>query len=156
MKTLMLDGAEPRRRPENARAPMLLESAPSKDQPTSKTNSERVTAQGIKKKKDAPMVVHNFREESFSSDEGAFYKANGHNDQAGSETISSVATADLEPPIRQDRAKDLNAFLREEVTINQRSFNVHEVLGNFPLDAKGRIINRKAVIKQNKFRDLDS
>jgi len=33
---------------------------------------------------------------------------------------------------------------------------VHEVLGNFPLDNKGRIINRKEVIRRNKFRDMDS
>jgi hypothetical protein len=62
----------------------------------------------------------------------------------------------MDPPIMQDRSKDLNAFLREDLVLNQRMFNVHEVLGNFPLDNKGRIINKRNVIKSNKFRDMDS
>jgi hypothetical protein len=33
---------------------------------------------------------------------------------------------------------------------------VHEVLGNFPLDSKGRIIDAKKVIWKNQFRDYDS
>lgn len=48
----------------------------------------------------------------------------------------------------QDRYKD-NIFL------NQRNFNLFEVLGNFPLDNKGRIIDRRRTLLASEFRDTD-
>ena len=129
-------------------APIQLENVTVTDKPTSKTNSERQPGAAVKKnKKPEPLVEHKIYEDQFSDDEAAFYQANAHNDQAGSESCSSVNTNDMDPPIMQGRSKDLNAFLREDLVLNQRMFNVHEVLGNFPLDNKGRIINKRNVIK---------
>jgi hypothetical protein len=65
-----------------------------------------------------------------------------------------VHTDELDSPVLLER-KDLNAFMREAVSSHQRTFNVHDVLGNFPLDCKGRIINRELVIWKNHFRDAD-
>jgi hypothetical protein len=39
--------------------------------------------------------------------------------------------------------------------MNQRTFNINEVIGNFPRDKTGRIINRKEIINKRNFRDFD-
>lgn len=36
-----------------------------------------------------------------------------------------------------------------------RNFNIFSVLGNFPLDRQGRIINRKQVLEEQNYKDFD-
>lgn len=45
--------------------------------------------------------------------------------------------------------------MKEGAQVNQRSFNVFEVLGNFPLDSHGNIIDRERVILEQNFLDND-
>ena len=45
--------------------------------------------------------------------------------------------------------------MRQSVVLNQRTFNENEVIGNFPRDVHGRIINRKEIVLQRNFRDYD-
>ena len=50
---------------------------------------------------------------------------------------------------------DFTEWMRESVVINQRTFNVNDVIGNFPKDKAGRIINIREVIQRRNFRDFD-
>lgn len=68
--------------------------------------------------------------------------------------ISSIRTSDLDEPVLKER-RDLQTFFREKVTVNERNFNVNEILGNFLLDSTGQIIKRIETINENNFRDLD-
>lgn len=44
--------------------------------------------------------------------------------------------------------------MRENSELNQRNFNINDVLGNFPRDLEGRIKDRKLIFRRN-FRDFD-
>ena len=45
--------------------------------------------------------------------------------------------------------------MREIVEINQRSFNIFEVVGNFPMDSSGNIVDRDQTIIESNFLDRD-
>ena len=96
----------------------------------------------------------NINEETISLGNEEFYK-NNKASLDGSDSVSSVRTSDLDEPVMKER-QDLEAFLREKVTVNNRNFNINEVLGNFPVDSSGEIIKRKEVIWNNNFRDIDA
>ena len=49
----------------------------------------------------------------------------------------------------------LKSFIKQKVRINERNFNINEVMGNFPIDKFGQIINQKETVWNNNFRDLD-
>jgi len=66
-----------------------------------------------------------------------------------------VCTSDLGEPVMKER-NDLEAFLREKVTTNNRNFNVNEVLGNFPIDSSGNIIGGKELLRSSNYRDIDA
>lgn len=44
---------------------------------------------------------------------------------------------------------------RDNIFVNQRNFNIFEVLGNFPLDSFGRIIDRTKTLIEADFHDID-
>lgn len=67
--------------------------------------------------------------------------------------MSSVATNDHED-LQKGERKDLTAWLRESLQLNQRTFNENEVIGNFTRDAEGRI-RWPEEIQQRGYRDLD-
>ena len=90
-------------------------------------------------------------EESYDADDALFYKNNYP--YVTEETVSSVATNEHEEIHRGDR-RDLTAWLRESLQLNQRTFNENEVIGNFVRDSEGRIKHRD-VIQQRGYRDLD-
>jgi hypothetical protein len=99
-------------------------------------------------------VEVNINEETISLGAEEFYK-NNKASLDGSDSASSVRTSDLDEPVMKER-QDLEAFLREKVTVNNRNFNINEVLGNFPVDSSGQIIGRKEVIFNSNFRDIDA
>ena len=90
-------------------------------------------------------------EESYEADDALFYKNNYP--YVTEETISSVATNDHDELVKGDR-KDLTAWLRESLQLNQRTFNENEVIGNFVRDNEGRIKHRDEIQKRG-YRDLD-
>lgn len=93
-------------------------------------------------------------EESYAEDDALFYKNNYPYDTH--ESISSVHTDQHEEPASKvETRKDFTQWMRESVVVNQRTFNENEVIGNFPRDNKGNIINRSQVIQRRNYRDLD-
>ena len=83
-------------------------------------------------------------EESYCEDDALFYKNNYPYDTH--ESISSVHTNEHEQASRLDTRRDFTTWMRESVMLNQRTFNENEVIGNFPRDEAGLIINRKEII----------
>ena len=60
--------------------------------------------------------------------------------------------------IRSDEEQMKNNFddrFRDNIFVNQRNFNIFEVLGNFPLDSFGRIIDRTKTLIEADFHDID-
>jgi len=60
--------------------------------------------------------------------------------------------------IRSDGEQMKNNFddrFRDNIFVNQRNFNIFEVLGNFPLDSFGRIIDRTKTLIEADFHDID-
>ena len=86
-------------------------------------------------------------------DDALFYKNNYPYDTH--ESISSVHTDEHEAVERLETRKDFTEWMRQSVVLNQRTFNENEVIGNFPRDVHGRIINRKEIVLQRNFRDYD-
>lgn len=64
-------------------------------------------------------------------------------------------TNEHEPVSKMGTRNDFTEWMRESVVINQRTFNVNDVIGNFPKDKAGRIINIREVIQRRNFRDFD-
>ena len=91
-------------------------------------------------------------EESYAEDDALFYKNNYPYDTH--ESISSVHTDQMEVIPKAETRKDFTAWLRENSELNQRNFNINDVLGNFPRDPEGRIKDRKQIFRRN-FRDFD-
>jgi hypothetical protein len=58
-------------------------------------------------------------------------------------------------PAEKSHKDDFTAWMRETVELNQRTFNVFEVLGNFKLDASGNIEDRDRTIIESNFFDRD-
>jgi hypothetical protein len=58
-------------------------------------------------------------------------------------------------PLDKSYKDDFTAWMKEAVDLNQRTFNVFEVLGNFPLDSDGYIIDREKTIMEANFLDRD-
>ena len=50
---------------------------------------------------------------------------------------------------------DFDDRFRDNICVNQRNFNIFEVLGNFPLDSFGRIIDRTKTLLEADFHDID-
>ena len=94
-------------------------------------------------------------EESYAEDDALFYRNNYPYDTH--ESISSVHTNEHEEQAasRMETRKDFTAWLRESVVINNRTFNINEVIGNFPRDRYGRIVNRREIIQRRNYRDFD-
>ena len=84
-------------------------------------------------------------EESYAEDDALFYRNEYPYDTH--ESISSVRTEELEPMPKTKMRQDFTEWMRESLAINQRTFNVNEVIGNFPRDNYGRIINRSEIIR---------
>lgn len=84
-------------------------------------------------------------DESFAEDDALFYRNEYPYDTH--ESISSVNTDELDPVEKVEMRQDFTAWMRESVVVNQRTFNVNEVIGNFPRDPCGRIINRSEIIR---------
>ena len=112
---------------------------------TEKTVSE--DAEGLEEKN----LDGGISEESYEADDALFYKNNYP--YVTEETVSSVATNDHEEIVKGDR-KDLTAWLRESLALNQRTFNENEVIGNFVRDNEGRIKHRDEIQRRG-YRDLD-
>ena len=112
---------------------------------TEKTESEE--EQGIQEKN----LDGGISEESYLEDDALFYKNNYP--YVTEETVSSVATNDHED-LQKGERKDLTAWLRESLQLNQRTFNENEVIGNFTRDAEGRI-RWPEEIQQRGYRDRD-
>lgn len=48
-----------------------------------------------------------------------------------------------------------NGWKDDNIDLNRRNFNIFSVLGNFPLDHMGRIINRKQLLEDMDYKDFD-
>lgn len=56
---------------------------------------------------------------------------------------------------RGENKDEGNGWQKDNIYVNQRNFNIFSVLGNFPLDDHGRIINRKQVLEEMDYKDYD-
>lgn len=94
-------------------------------------------------------------EDHYDQDDALFYKNNFPYDERYE--VSSINTEDFpqEVSVAKSFKDDFTAWMKEIVEINQRTFNVFEVLGNFELDKDGCIKDRESTILRNNFLDLD-
>lgn len=139
MKTLMLDGREPRRRPQTAG--VYLHDEIECHSETEKTLLDKLKSQ-------ANNIEHkNVIEESVPTDEEDFYNNGMVTDDDG----DSYTTVRSEEGQRQ--RQDIEDRYRDNIYLNQRNFNVFEVLGNFQLDDDGCINDRKRVLMEADFHD---
>ena len=91
--------------------------------------------------------------ESHCTSDDLFYR-NNYPDTI--EKVSSVHTDELEDlSLLRLNEKQFIKDVAESPTLNQRTFNVNEVLGNFPVDRFGQIINRDEILRKRKYRDFD-
>ena len=95
----------------------------------------------------------NTSDESYPEDDALFYR--NEYPYNTDETISSIHTEQHDPPPKVEIRQDFTAWMRESLVVNQRTFNVNEVIGNFERDSYGRIINRSEIIRKRHYRDLD-
>lgn len=63
-------------------------------------------------------------------------------------TLRTENEYDIEPDDQENKYKD-------HINVNQRNFNIFEVLGNFNLDKNGCIINRRKTLLELNYHDLD-
>jgi hypothetical protein len=66
----------------------------------------------------------------------------------------------MDPKAREQAEKhkieNVQAWIKDKTDkLNQRTFNVNEILGNFPREWTGRITNRDHVLRKSHFKDLD-
>ena len=68
-----------------------------------------------------------------------------------------MVTDDSYTTVRSDEIprNDLDDRYRDNIYLNQRNFNIFEVLGNFSLDEKGQILDRRKTLLEADFHDLD-
>ena len=126
MKTILLDEEMQHKMKEPFEGLQLPEFVDRDASDTEKTES--IASEQIKEKHSQKAIS----EESFGDDDALFYNNNYPYDTH--QSISSVGTSEHET-INKGERKDLTAWLRENITINQRTFNENEIIGNFPRDA---------------------
>lgn len=146
MKTLLLDKSSPQRRVQTPGG--LLQEEKVKHSETGATMSA---------KNGHTLVKVHIEEDTIDAECEQFYKKNDASlvpTSDDGDSASTVRTSEHDEPVLKER-NDLETFCREKLTLNERNFHINEVLGNFPIDKFGQIINRKETIWKNHFRDLD-
>lgn len=150
MATILVDEEMQEKMKEPHEGLQLRENYGRSEATTEKTLSQQMESVRLSEK---DRINGGISEESYAEDDALFYKNNYPYDTH--ESISSVHTDQLEKVSRVETRKDFTAWMRESSELNQRSFNVNHVIGNFPRDRNGRIIDRREIIQRRNFRDFD-